>query len=109
VIVITKRNVNLSLSPAGNPVRITVRLDITRQGMQGIRGPIGPVGIDSHHPHSQSTAAAVWTVPHNLGKVPAVTVTDLLGNVLAPDVVVIDDHIIQVVHSLPLAGWCYCN
>lgn len=37
---------------------------------------------DRHHTHKQAQAAKVWTVAHNLGKRPAVTVVDSAGTVV---------------------------
>lgn len=37
---------------------------------------------DRHHTHKQAQAAKVWTVVHNLGKRPAVTVVDSAGTVV---------------------------
>lgn len=41
---------------------------------------------DRHHTHKQAQAAKVWTVAHNLGKRPAVTVVDSAGTVVIGDV-----------------------
>lgn len=36
----------------------------------GPQGPQGPPGATSYYRHVQSTPAAVWTIPHNLGYKP---------------------------------------
>lgn len=41
---------------------------------------------DRHHTHKQAQAAKVWTVAHNLGKRPAVTVVDSAGTVVIGEV-----------------------
>jgi hypothetical protein len=39
----------------------------------------GGGGSDAYYRHVQSVAAAVWTVVHNLGKFPSVSVVDSTG------------------------------
>lgn len=79
--------------------------------VRGIPGPPGPPGggAGATYTHNQAIAAAVWTVPHNLGRYPSVTVTDHLGNVIAPDVRYVDNDIVQVTHGTALTGFAYCN
>lgn len=59
--------------------------------------------------HTQAVPAAVWTVAHNLGKRPSVSVTDHLGNAVLPDVKYVDANVVQVTHGVPLIGFAYCN
>jgi hypothetical protein len=47
------------------------------QGPEGPEGPAGPEG--GHYQHIQSLADTTWTVDHNLGRFPAVTVVDSGG------------------------------
>lgn len=58
---------------------------------------------------TQSIALAVWTIPHNLGQYPSVTVTDNLGRQVVPDITYISSDIIQVTHGSPFAGVAYLN
>ncbi|WP_440105431.1 hypothetical protein [Acidovorax sp. BL-A-41-H1] len=74
----------------------------------GPRGPEGPGG-GAGYVHPQATPLSVWTVAHNLGRRPSVTVTDHLGNVVVADVLYLDDDIVQVSHGVPFAGFAYCN
>jgi hypothetical protein len=41
---------------------------------------------DKKYSHEQSSAAATWTIDHNLGKKPAVSVVDSLDNVVICEV-----------------------
>lgn len=70
--------------------------------------PASPAGGASYQ-HTQATPAAIWTVAHNLGRRPSVSVTDHLGNLVLPDVAYVDDDIVQVTHGVPLTGYAYCN
>ncbi|MFC4014706.1 hypothetical protein ACFOY2_46300 [Nonomuraea purpurea] len=49
------------------------------QGPQGEPGPAGPGG-GSFHVHEQTEPAHVWTILHELGRRPAVTVEDIDGH-----------------------------
>lgn len=73
-----------------------------------IVGKPGPAG-GSTYIHTQAIAAAVWTVAHNLGRRPSVTVTDHLGNVVVPDVRYLDNDLVQVTHGTSITGYAYCN
>lgn len=42
-------------------------------------------GGDKHYQHNQTTPSATWTVTHNLGKLPSITVMDSAGNVVEGD------------------------
>ena len=83
---------------------------ITR-GVPGPKGEKGDSGggAGATYTHMQTIPLAVWTVPHNLNRRPSITVTDPLGNVIAPDVRYLDNAIVQVIHGTPLAGFAYCN
>lgn len=57
----------------------------------------------------QASALAVWTIPHNLGRFPSVTVVDGLGVKVEPDVTYTDANTVTVTHSAALAGKAYLN
>lgn len=57
----------------------------------------------------QSTAMAVWTVPHNTNGYPSVTVVDTLGNVVTPDISYVDANTVQITHGAAYAGKAYIN
>lgn len=63
----------------------------------------------STYTHTQAIPAAVWTVPHNLGRRPSVTVADHLGNVVHADVTYLDNDLVQVTHGTAITGFAYCN
>ncbi|EZP56411.1 hypothetical protein [Delftia sp. RIT313] len=84
---------------------------VVTRGIPGPQGPQGPPGggAGATYTHIQSAAAAVWTVAHNLGRYPSITVVDNLGGQLYPDVRYVDADIVQITHSVPLTGRAYCN
>lgn len=88
-------------------------LEIIEVAIQGPPGPPGPIGGSGGggsgtYIHTQSIAASVWTVAHNLGRRPASEVVDNLGAVLVANVVYVDDNILQVTHGAPMIGAVYC-
>lgn len=71
----------------------------------------GPVvaagGSSADYAYQQTTAATIWTVAHNLGRKPPITVTDHLGSEILADVAYIDDNIIQVTHGVAITGFVF--
>ena len=90
------------------------RIELLTEGVQGPPGPPGPQGPSggvggSIYEHHQPIASMVWTVAHNLGRRPSVSVTDNLGQIITGDVRYIDSNIIQIIHSVPTVGHAYFN
>lgn len=83
-------------------------LAVAEQGPPGPPGPPGG-GAGATYTHTQSSAAAVWTVAHNLGRFPSITVVDMLGVQLFPDIRYTDADMAQITHSVPLIGRAHCN
>lgn len=77
-------------------------------GQRGAPGKSG-AGASSTYTWNQATALSVWTIPHNLDRFPSVTITDLLGQRVEPDVKYVSSDIIQITHGIPFAGVAYLN
>jgi len=77
-------------------------------GGQGPPGRDGAPGGTTFE-WTQDIPLAVWTVPHNRGRFPSVTVVDHLGNRVEPDVTYIDQNIVQITHGRPEIGRAYFN
>jgi hypothetical protein len=72
--------------------------------------PIGPAaGSDAHYVHDQSVASAVWTVAHNLGKHPSVSVVDTSGREVTGEVEHVDANNVELTFSAPFSGTAYLN
>ena len=71
------------------------------QGEQGIEGPIGPPGGGSYV-HIQSTLETVWTVQHNMGRHPSISVEDGAGSLMMGSVQHIDDNMLTVTFAVAL-------
>lgn len=116
------RTITLTLRPSRT---IALNLGSTDQGCLGFAPPTKaavlqmvpffkgepgePGAAAGTYPHTQSIAAAVWTVPHNLNRHPSVTTTDNLGNVIHGDVLYVDTNIVRITHGTALTGFAYCN
>lgn len=70
----------------------------------------GPAGAgDRHYTHTQAVPASVWTVAHNLGKRPAVTVVDSSGREVEGDVQHGSATTLTITFSAAFSGTAYCN
>jgi len=54
-------------------------------------------------------ATLKWTITHNLGKFPGVTVVDLDNNVVIGDVDYLSSNILQITFSIPFSGCAFLN
>lgn len=57
--------------------------------------------------HNQSTAATQWTIVHNLGFRPSVTVSDSSGNQMFSNVVHVSLNEVHIFHTIAQAGQAY--
>ena len=59
-----------------------VSIAVTEQTVSISEAVVGLPGADGdkHYTHEQTTPSATWTITHNLGKRPSVTVVDSGGN-----------------------------
>lgn len=64
---------------------------------------------DKHYVYSQSPAAAVWNIQHNLGKYPSVTVVDSAGSVCVGDVKYTDANNLTITFKGSFKGKAYMN
>lgn len=71
-------------------------------GLQGVSG-------DQHYHHVQSTPSATWTITHNLGKRPSVTVVDSGGNEWITSVEHLSENSLTIRFSAPFSGNAYLN
>ena len=62
-----------------------------------------------NYTHNQSVASAVWSVTHDLGRYPSVTVVDSSGAEVKGDVQYTSANTLEIRFSAPFAGKAYCN
>ncbi len=112
----------LRISPATSVLNVKTDnvkfLSIGVQGPQGLVGPQGPIGpqgpqgppgIDLYYVHTQISAQNIWTIAHNLGKKPSVTVVDSGDTEVNGLIQYLDDNNLEVIFSNPFGGKAYCN
>ena len=80
------------------------------QGPEGPQGEIGPAGEgDLNFTFDQPTPSDEWTITHNLGKFPSVSVTDSGGNQWQTAVEYINQDTCIVRFSAAFSGKAYLN
>lgn len=72
---------------------------------QGLPGPQGPAGPGSAGViHVQTTPAEIWTISHQLGYKPTVSVYDVDSEEVEAEIVHLSTSEIEIYLSAPLAG-----
>lgn len=64
---------------------------------------------DARHEFTQSSPDTVWSITHNLGKKPSITIMDDSGNMLIPDITYVDDNTVRLTFNTPMSGVAYLN
>jgi head-tail adaptor len=76
----------------------------------GPPGPPGPAGSPATtFTFEQTTPAALWTIAHQLGRFPAVSVVDSSEREVEGDVSYLDSNNLTVTFSAPFSGVAYLN
>jgi hypothetical protein len=98
----------------GNPEVVVVGSG--QGGAVGPAGPTGPAGKDGKDgvsggffTYTQSAPATVWTINHNLGYRPQVTVVDSANSVVEGDRVYTDANNLVLTFSAPFSGVAYLS
>jgi hypothetical protein len=88
-------------------VRITVPSGpaVARVATPGPPGPPGPGGSGAAYIHNQPSAAATWSIPHNLGFKPSVELLNTGSQEIEADVVHISTNVCMVYFTTPTAGF----
>lgn len=68
----------------------------------------GTLGNDLNYTHVQASSIS-WAIPHNLGKIPSVTVIDGSGNRVHGDVDYVDLNNLTITFNTAFAGTAYLN
>ena len=76
-----------------------------------LRGQKGDPGEDAPQPytHNQQQASATWSITHNMGCYPSVSVTDSAGSVVYGDVKYLNENSLTVSFIAPFSGVAYLN
>lgn len=86
--------------PAGtNPVSASVAVTA---------GGVSATASDTYH-HNQTSASALWTINHNLGIYPNVTVIGSDGSVVEGDIQFTSRNQVRLTFSQPITGNAYLS
>lgn len=99
-------------NPSGSDPQLNAqKLNKIEQGIQTAQATAeaGSGGSDVFYTHTQGVAAATWSITHNLGKFPAVTVVDSAGNQLLTSVSYTDANSLVVSFAGATSGKAYLN
>jgi hypothetical protein len=65
--------------------------------------------VSGNYAHTQSVSSATWTITHNLGYRPAVSVVDSGGNYVVGDVNYVSVNALTISFSAPFGGSAYLS
>jgi dihydroxyacetone kinase DhaKLM complex PTS-EIIA-like component DhaM len=91
----------------GEQVHVSVQQTPVKVEIAAV-GPQGPAGIAQSFTHTQSPAAAQWTINHNLGARPVVELFDTGGAEIEAEVVHTSVNQAIAYFNVPLAGTAKC-
>jgi hypothetical protein len=98
-------------SPVGSVTAIDfvgATVDVAAQVATVTVSPPG-AGSDANYVHTQTIAADVWDIAHNLGKRASVMIVTSAGDVVEGDIHYVDDNNVQLSFGAPFGGFCYLN
>lgn len=76
-----------------------------------VNGMAGDVVLDGYstYIHEQMVSSSTWTITHNLGRYPSVTVVDSAGSVVVGDVTYVNKNRIILTFQGAFSGTAYLN
>lgn len=87
----------------------TVIVELGTTGPQGPKGDPGLVLVDISYTHNQNMPSNTWTINHNLGFYPGITVVDSSGNVVEGSYTYQDANTIIINFSGAFSGKAYLS
>jgi hypothetical protein len=95
------------VKPSVSPI---TAVKIAPSGPQGIPGPEGPAGAGGgSFVYSQGSPSSFWTIHHNLGKYPSVSVFDSANDSVEGLVAYVDVDTVTISFSAAFSGTAYIN
>jgi len=82
------------------------------QGLQGSYGVQGATGTSLHnisYTYTQATPSATWTINHNLGYNPNLTVQDSAGTIVEGEISYTNSNSLTVTFSAAFSGYAYLS
>lgn len=96
---------NVSVNVTETPVIV----ELGASGPQGPKGDPGLVLVDISYTHNQNVPSNTWTINHNLGFYPGITVVDSSGNVVEGSYTYQDMNTIIASFSGAFSGKAYLS
>jgi hypothetical protein len=95
----------------GAPVvtQVAEAVHATLQITGGVPGPAGAAGAGFNYVHTQGVAADIWTINHNLGGYPNVTLVDNAGAEFEGEVEYPSPNTIVVTLAYSISGKAYLS
>ena len=88
----------------------SVNVSGTTVGPQGPKGDTGAQGASGgNYKHTQSSPSATWTIAHNLGYNPSVSVVDSAGSQVEGNTVWTDINTVTITFSGAFSGVAYLS
>jgi hypothetical protein len=89
--------------------KVDTEVLVVTEGERGAIGPVGPASTGQTYTHSQSIPSETWTINHNLGQFPSVTVVDSAGTEVIGGVTYQNSNTIVLSFTAAFAGKAYLN
>lgn len=96
-----------------------INIDVSNQTASGISVVSQPTtsvsiagvtgGKDSHFSYTQGTPESIWTIQHNLGKKPSVTVVDSAESVVIGEIEYLSLNSVRLTFAGAFSGKAYFN
>jgi len=81
----------------------------TQQNIEDLQEQIGSISGDKTFAFKQNVASDTWTVVHNLGKYPNITVVDSAGSVVVGEIILQTTEQAVISFNGAFSGKAYCN
>lgn len=101
-------------TPAANTLTLFVdiadgKIKVKKSDTSVVNLELGASGSDAHYTHTQASATMSWSVTHNLGKKPTVSIVDTNDTEIIGTIQYIDNNSLTITLQQAYAGKAYCN
>lgn len=85
------------------------RIATTKFVTDKVAEQLSAAGADARYIHLQNIPSTIWTITHNLGKNPSVTIIDSSNKVVVGNVEYLNQNEVMATFSSAFSGKAYCN
>jgi hypothetical protein len=105
-------------TPSGEEAGRPIVIGPGQGGAQGPVGPAGPAGPQGEqgipgpslaYVHTQNTPASAWTINHNLGIFPQVSIIEIGGANVEGEVIYLNNNSLTVSFTVAISGTAYIS